>query len=335
MVATGPWDVPGWDASLTEAGWEVVRGPSIDGDPLARLTEDSLARLCTGADAILASTRERISAAVLDAAPDLRIVAKATIGVEKIDIRAATERTVLVVNSPAPENITGLAEATVGLVVALAKGLLEKEERVRGGGWRDGTTDGTLLAGRTIGIIGLGRVGSAVAHRLAGWDMRLLACDPYVPTTRFRETGTTRVDLAHLLDEADVVTLHVPLTEETTRMIGVAELGRLRAGALLVNTSRGAVVDEAALIGALGTGQLAGAALDVFEQEPLPSDSPLRALGRDRLLLTPHSIGSSRGSRSTGTRMAVDAIVAALSGEVPPHVLNPEVIEAWRRRWIG
>lgn len=333
VVATGPWDAPGWDADLVTTGCDVVCGPSIDAQPDVALAEAQLAELAAGADAILVSTRERVTARVLDAAPRLRIVAKATIGVEKIDLAAATARGVLVVNSPAPENIIGLAEATVGLIVAMAKDLLGKEARIRDGGWRDASTDGLLLAGRRVGIVGLGRVGTAVARRLAGWEASVVACDPYLPDSRFAELGVQRLDLGELLQTSDVVTLHVPLTHETRDMIGRAELASMRPGALIVNTSRGAVVDEQALIDALDGGRLAGAALDVFGHEPLPIASPLRRIDRGRLILTPHSIGSSRGSRSTGTKMAVEAILAALRGQVPENVLNPEAVSGWQRRW--
>ena len=333
VVATGPWDAPGWEAPLVHAGCDVLCGPSIDRDPAAALSEASLVDLCRNSDAILASTRDYITGAVLDAAPHLRLVAKATIGIEKIDVAAATARGVLVANSPAPENITGLAEATVGLIVALAKGLLEKEDRLRRGRWRDHSTDGVVLAGRSIGIVGLGRVGSAVARRLAGWDATLVGYDPYVNDAHFDNAGVTRMGLSQLLSTVDVVTLHVPLTDETRGMIGPAEFARLHRGAFLVNTSRGPVIDDSAFIAALSKGHLAGAALDVFEEEPLPMTSALRSIDRRSLILTPHSIGSSQGSRGTGTGMAVNAILSALRGVVPSNVLNPEVIPAWQGRW--
>lgn len=289
--------------------------------------------MCAGADAVLVSSRERVTDTVLERASRLRIMAKATIGVERIDVGAATSRGILVVNSPAPENIIGVAEATVGLIVALAKGLLEKEARLRGGGWRDASTDGVLVAGKRIGLVGLGRVGAAVAQRLAGWGADLVAADPYIPDSRFRQVGVQRTHLSELLATSDVVTIHVPLTHETRGFIGEAQLASMGRNALLVNTSRGQVLDEASLVNALDTGRLAGAALDVFENEPLPPDSPLRTVRREVLILTPHSLGSSRASRGTGTRMAISAILAALNNEIPDHVVNPEVLTRWRERW--
>lgn len=333
VVVTGPWLETGWDAPLRAAGCSVAAGPSIDERPGDRLDESALRELCADADAILVSSREVLTGSAMDAAPRLRIVAKATIGVERIDLAAATARGVLVVNSPAPENFVGLAEGTVGLIVALAKRLLEKEARIASGGWRDASTDGQVLAGRTVGIVGLGRVGSRVARRLAGWEVNLVGYDPYIPAEQFDDLGVRAVTWRELLERSDVLTLHVPLTAETRGMIGDAELARLPDGALLVNTSRGPVVDESAVAEALMGGSLGAAALDVFEEEPLPPDSPLRRVPRDRLLLTPHSIGSSRASRMSGTRMATAAILAALAGRVPPNVVNDEVVDRWRDRW--
>lgn len=333
VVATGPWLDTEWDTPLHAAGCTVVAGPSIDSRPGDRLGESELRGLCADADAILVSSREILTGLVMDVAPRLRIVAKATIGVERIDLAAASARGVLVVNSPAPENVVGLAEATVGLIVALAKQLLTKEALIAGGGWRDATTDGLVLAGRTVGIVGLGRVGSGVARRLAGWDVDLIGYDPYIPPQQFSELGVRPVDWRELITASDVLTLHVPLTAETRGMVGPSELARLPDGALLLNTSRGPVVDEAAVAEALLGGSLGAAALDVFEEEPLSSDSPLRRVPRQRLLLTPHSIGSSRASRVSGTRMATEAILSALAGHVPPNVVNGEVVGQWRERW--
>jgi D-3-phosphoglycerate dehydrogenase / 2-oxoglutarate reductase len=332
VAVTGPWDLPGWDDAFVAAGYEVRSGPSIDESPSTPLSEAQLRDLCAKADAILISSRERLTASVLEVAPELRVIAKATIGVERIDVRAATSRGILVVNSPAPENIIGVAEATVGLIVSVAKRLLAKERHIRSGDWRDASTDGMLLAGSTIGIVGLGRVGGAVARRLQGWDCEVIAYDPYVAPSRFAECGVRSSQLGPLLDAADVVTFHVPLTEETRSFIGAPELSRLRTGAVVVNTSRGEVIDEAALTTELGNDRLY-AALDVFATEPLPARSPLRFISRDRLTLTPHSIGSSRLSRGTGTKMAVTGILSALHGTVPDHVVNPEAVAAWTSRW--
>jgi len=211
VVASGPWDDdPGWQAALEEAGCEVLLGRSFDRFPGQPYSEDELIDLFSGADAVLVSTRERVTRRVLEACPRLRIVAKATIGVERIDLEAAGALGILVVNSPAPENFLGMAEATVGLILALAKRLIANQRRLREGRWKQTDSLGALLTGQTIGIVGLGRIGSNVARRLTGWDVRLLAADPYVEPAAAggpHDPGVLRAevtlqDVAELGDEA-------------------------------------------------------------------------------------------------------------------------------------
>jgi D-3-phosphoglycerate dehydrogenase len=332
VVAAGPWDDPGWQDALEEAGCEVVLGRSFERFPGQAYGEDELIDLFKDAEAVLVSSREQVTRRVLDACPRLRIVAKATIGVERIDLEAATDSGILVVNSPAPENYLGVAEATIGLILALTKRMIPNQRRLREGRWKHPDSLGAMLRGQTIGIVGLGRVGSNVARRLTGWDVRLVAADPYVEPAAAHAVGAELVPLDLLVRESDVVTLHVVLTRETTHLIDEARLRAMKPTAYLVNTSRGGVVDTAALVRAIQEGWIAGAALDVFEEEPLPADSPLRRLDPDRLILTPHCIGNNRDSHRTGTRMAVDNILRALRGEVPGYVQNPGAIPRWRER---
>jgi phosphoglycerate dehydrogenase-like enzyme len=207
-------------------------------------------------------------------------------------------------------------------------------------GWRDPELRGIYVGARadgypglTIGLIGLGRIGRRVATLLRPWNVRILACDPYVPDATFPEHGTTRVDLATLLRESDVVSLHVVLTRETRHLLGQPQLAMMKPTAILINTSRGPCVHEAALVEALLRRQIAGAALDVFEEEPLSLDSPLRNLG-DRVLLSPHMVSSNVGSGlGPGIRWATESVLCALRGEVPDNVFNTEVIPRWRQRF--
>ena len=333
VVASGPWDDPGWQAPLEEAGCEVVLGRSSDQFPDKAYSEDELIDLCRDADAVIVSTRERVTRRVLAACPRLQIVAKATIGVERIDLKAAADLGILVVNSPAPQNFLGVAEATIGLILVLLKRLMTNQRRLREGQWKEPGSLGTLLTGRTIGIVGLGRIGSNVARRLTGWDVRLLAADPYVEPARAYAVGAELVPLDLLVRESDVVTLHVVLTDETRHLIDEARLRAMKPGAYLVNTSRGAVVDEAAVVRAIEEGWIAGTALDVFEDEPLPMDSRLRRLSPDRVILTPHCIGNNRASQETGARMAIDNILRTLRGELPEYLKNPAAIPRWRERF--
>ncbi len=333
VVASGPWDDdPHWQAALAEADCEVVLGRSFDRFPGNAYGEDELIDLFRDADAVLVSTREQITRRVLEACPRLKIVAKATIGVERIDLDAAAELGILVVNSPAPENFLGMAEATIGLILALAKRLMANQRRLREGQWKQLTSLGILLAGQTIGIVGLGRIGSNVARRLTGWDLRLLAADPYVEPARACAVGAELVPLDLLVRESDVITLHVVLTGETRHLMSEARLRAMKPTAYLVNTSRGAVVDESGLVRAIEQGWVAGAALDVFEDEPLPLGSPLRRLDPERVILTPHAIGNNPSSHRTGTRMAIENILRALRGELPGYIKNTAAIPRWRER---
>jgi D-3-phosphoglycerate dehydrogenase / 2-oxoglutarate reductase len=332
VVATGPWERPGWQAPLEEAGCEVVLGRSFDQFPGLAYSDEELIELLADADAVLVSTRERLSRRVLEALPRLKIVAKATIGVEKIDLEAAADRGILVVNSPAPENFLSVAEAAVGLIVVLAKRVMVNQRRLREGEWKAREFLGTLLAGKTIGIVGLGRVGSNVARRLTGWDVQLLAADPYVEPAQAYAVGAELVPLEDLLRTADAVTLHVVETAETSKFINEARLRLMKPTAYLVNTSRGGVIDEVALARALDEGWIAGAALDVFQGEPLPADSPLRQVDPDRLIITPHAVGSNIASQETGTRMAMENILRALRGERPSFIKNPRAVDAWQAR---
>lgn len=332
VVATGPWDRPGWSSILEAGGCEVIVGTTFDQSPGPCYNEDQLIDLLHDADAALVSSRDAITAKVLQNLPRLNLVAKATIGVEKIDRAAATELGILVVNSPAPENFLGVAEATVGLMISLAKRVNENQRRVREGKWKAPGSLGSLLLGKTVGIIGLGRVGMNVAKRLSGFGVRLIAADPYVEPAMAFAVGVELVTLDELVREADFITCHVTLTPETRQIINEERLRAMQPHTYLVNTSRGEVVDEAALAHALNEGWIAGAALDVFEDEPLAMSNPLRGVNPDRIILTPHCVGGSLASQATGTRMASENILRALRGDVPNFVTNRAAIERWRTR---
>ena len=318
---------------LERLGVDVGAGPGVEEDPhYVYPPEEWRARL-EDADVLLIATRDRLVAADLEGATRLRAVVKASIGVDRVDLAGASRAGVLVVNSPAPENFTGVAEAVVGLIAIQAKRLFAVERLLREGGWKSAQAMGRLLAGSTVGIVGLGRIGSGVARRLQGWDMEVLATDPYRDDAYAAASGAVLVPLEELLARSDYVTLHVVLNDETRGMIGAPELALMKPGAMLINTSRGGVVQEPAVVDALRSGSLQGVALDVFEQEPLPADSPLRAFPPERVILTPHIIGNNRASQATSARMAVESIRALLAGEVPEPVLNPEAVSAWRRRF--
>ena len=318
---------------LERLGVDVVAGPGVEEDPHYAYPAEEWRAHLQDADIVLIATRDRLVGADLQDAHRLRAVVKASIGVDRVDLAGATRAGVLVVNSPAPENFTGVAEAVVGLMVMHAKRLFAVERLLREGGWKSAQAMGRLLAGSTVGIVGLGRIGRAVARRLQAWDMEILATDPYRDDAYAARAGAVLVPLEELLARSDYVTLHVVLNDETRGMIGARELGLMKPEAMLINTSRGGVVQEPALVEALRSGALHGAALDVFDTEPLPVDSPLRAFSPERVILTPHIIGNNRASQATSARMAVDSIAALLAAEVPEHVVNREAIGAWQARF--
>ena len=227
-------------------------------------------------------------------------------------------------------------------MLTLLKRVRERDRHVKAGGWRDDSLMGTYLgrrgdgySGLTIGIVGLGRCGSRLAELLSTWRVRMLACDPYVGEEKFERLGVVRTNLPTLLRESDVVTLHVTLTEETRGLIGAGALAEMKPSAILVNTSRGAVVDLDALCEALETGRIAAAALDVLPEEPPDKEARILSLG-DRVLLCPHMISANHpGTLQPAIPWATDATLAALRSEVPEHVCNADAVARWLERFGG
>jgi D-3-phosphoglycerate dehydrogenase len=276
----------------------------------------------SGCAAAIVSNQPRVDGAFIDrVGPQLLVVARPGIGVDNIDVPAASERGVLVVNTPdAPTEST--AEHAVGLLLALAKRIVEADRWLRGP--RDsGVPLGLELRGRTLGLVGLGRIGRRVAEICGlGLRMRVLAHDPYVSPAEAERLGVTLVDgLDALLGEADVVSVHAPSTPETQGLIGERTLARMKRGALLVNASRGALVDEEALLAALRSGHLAGAALDVFRNEPPPPDHPLLAL--PNVVATPHNAAWTDVGRLASSEGAATQVLQVLAGQRPPWLVDP------------
>ena len=330
VIATGPSGPPEELEPLRAAGHEVVIGRPLDSPGRRAYSEAELIEECRVADVVLASHLERITPAVMEHAEHLGLVIVPFIGVDKIDVPAATRLGVLVANSPTPENFIAVAEATIGLLLMLLKRVRRGEDRLRRGEWARREDRGDFLFGKTVGIIGLGRIGTHVARRLAGWDVRLIASDPYLPAERAAAVGVTLVDLPTLLAEADVVTIHATLTEETRELVGEKALRAMKPTAILINTARGELVDEAAVARAVQERWIAGAAIDAFAQEPLPSPHPYRSVDPERLILTPHNIAHSEAGRRANLRLALEQILAVGRGEAPAHVINPEALATWR-----
>ena len=331
ILATGPSGSPEDLDPLREGDHEVIIGRPLDMPSRKAYTESELIDAARDADVILASHLETISAAVLEAARSVTLVIVPFIGTDKIDIGAATRAGVLVANSPTPENFIAVAEATIALTLMLQKRIKHNEAKLRRGEWAQRGDRGEFLFGKTIGLVGLGRVGTHVARRLVNWDTRLIASDPYVSAERARELGVTLTDLPTLLAESDVVSLHCALTDETRGLIGEKELRRMKPTAVLINTARGEVMDEEAVARAIDERWIAGAALDAFVKEPLQADSPLRTADPERVILTPHNVAHSEAGRRANLALALSQILAVGRGEVPAHVVNPEAIARWRR----
>lgn len=289
------------------------------------LDADALVAAGRGASLLVVEV-EGVDGAVLDALAEVRIVASARGVPTNVDVAAATERGVLVLHTPG-RNAASVADFTIGLVIVEMRDIARAQRHLRQVGWHVGGElpylhfRGPELNGRTLGLVGLGAVGREVARRAAGgFGMRVVAFDPYVDDPG---PHVEAVDLDRLLSESDVVSLHCPLTTETVGLIGAPELARMRPGAVLVNTARAAVVDEAALIAALGAGAIGGAALDVFWTEPPRRDHPLLAL--DHVTVTPHLAGAAEDVVDRHSAMIVDDVAAVLAGRRPRFPANPEV----------
>jgi phosphoglycerate dehydrogenase-like enzyme len=330
VIATGPSGPPEELDPLRKAGHEVVIGRPLDARDRRAYSEAELIEQCRVADVVLASHLERITPSVMEHAEHLGLVIVPFIGVDKIDVLAATRLGVLVANSPTKENFIAVAEATIGLILLLLKRIKRGEARLRSGEWAQREDRGDFLFGKTVGIVGLGRIGTHVARRLANWDVRLLAADPYVGPDKAAAVGATLVDLPTLLAEADIVTVHATLTDETRGLIGEKELRRMKPTALFLNTARGELVDEGAVARAVQERWIGAAAVDAFAREPLPAEHPYRTVDPERLILTPHNVGHSEAGRRANLALALEQILAVGRGEPPAHVINPEAIATWR-----
>ncbi len=283
------------------------------------LSEAQLAPLLADVEALIVRSETKVSAALMDAAPRLAVIGRAGVGIDNIDVPAATERGIYVVNAPLG-NIVAAAEHTIALTLALLRNIAAADRSVRAGEWTRSKFIGHELRGRTLGLVGIGRVGSEVARRMAAFEMKVIAHDPYATEAGALAVGARLVDLETVLCEADVISLHTPLTEQTRGMIDAGALAKMRPTAVLVNCSRGEVVDQRALADALAAGTIAGAALDVFPAEPLPDDSPLR--GAPRTVLTPHLAGSTVEAQVNVSVDVVRQIIDILDGRPATFAVN-------------
>ena len=303
MPAARPFRVLVADPIESE-GLAALRAGGLEVDARNGLDEAALCAAIAEADALLVRSRTTVTAKALEAAQRLKLITRAGIGVDNVDLAAASRRGVIVSNVP-DASTTTTAELAIALLMALARRIAQADRSVRAGKWERTKLLGSELAGKTLGIVGFGRIGRVVADRALGLKMRVVAHDPFLPAGAGAPpgaAGVALVDLDTLLRESDFLTVHTPLTEQTRGMIGAAQLARAKPGLRVVNAARGGIVDETALVAALASGAVGGAALDVFEEEPLPADSPLRSF--ENVLLTPH-LGAS--TEEAQRRVALEA----------------------------
>jgi D-3-phosphoglycerate dehydrogenase len=297
--------------------WRVLVADGMTDDALGRLRQEceviqtGLESIGT-VDAVIVRGRSRLSADVIAAGrPRLRVIGRAGVGVDNIDLEAARRAEVVVVHAPLAATLS-VAEHTLGLMFALARHIPAADASLRRGEWRKAEFEGRELFDKTLGLIGMGRIGRAVAQRAAALGMRLLAHDPLLSPEAIRQAGAQPAELARLLEESDYVSLHLPLDDSTRGLLGRDALARLKPGARLICTSRGGIVDEAALVEALDRGRLAGAALDVFDPEP-PGPSPL--IRHPAVIVTPHIAAQTAEAQARASADIAAEVLAALRGE--------------------
>jgi D-3-phosphoglycerate dehydrogenase len=305
-------------ALLRETGWEVVV-----------TTAATLPAEIANADGLIVRSATKVTPALLAQAPRLRVVGRAGVGVDNVDMDAATRHGVLVMNTPGGNSVS-VAEHAFALILSLARAVPQANASTQAGKWEKSAFSGMELRGKTLGLVGLGRIGTEVAKRARGLEMKVLAYDPYVTPAAAREVGVELVPLEDLLKQSDVISLHTSLSPATEKMINAAAIAQMKRGARLINCARGELIDEAALAEALKSGQLAGAGLDTFAKEP-PKDSPL--IGLPNLVATPHIAGSTaEAQEEVGTAVAHQVRDYLADGYIRNAVNMPAVSPEQYRR---
>jgi D-3-phosphoglycerate dehydrogenase len=303
---------------LSDRGLALLR-EDFQVDVRPELAGGGLAEEIAPYDALIVRSQTRVDGPVIDAAENLKVVARAGIGLDNVDVDACTRRGVLVVNAP-QSNIVSAAEHTIGLLLAQARNIPAANLALKAGEWARERYQGVELAGKTLGVVGLGRVGAMVAQRALAFGMRVIAFDPYVSRERAREMGVELMPtLEALLVQSDFVTIHLPRTPETEGLIGERELSLMKDGARIVNTARGGILDEDALVKALKDRRVAGAALDVFAQEPT-TESDLFEF--EEVVVTPHLGASTVEAQDKAGTTIAEMVRLALRGEFVPYAVN-------------
>lgn len=304
-----PWKILITDG-LEEKGQSILR-EAAEVDDRTGISAEELLTIIAAYDALIVRGRTKVTAAVFDAAPRLKVVGRAGVGVDNIDLKAAKAHQVIAVNSPLATTVA-VAELAMAMMLALVREVPRADAAMKNGKWLKKEFEGAELYGKTLGIIGYGRIGQAVGKRAAAFDMRVVAFDPLRPTEELCNTGCEPLTLADLLGQSDFVTIHTPLTEQTRNMLGAEQFAQIKPGAYLVDAARGGVVDESALLAALQSGQVAGAALDVFTAEP-PGPSDL--VNHPHVVATPHIGAQTVEAQQRAAYDIATEILRGLRGE--------------------
>ena len=304
---------------IADAGIELLRDRfDVDVD-----TDSSLEEIVGNYDALIVRSATKVTADLIGRATKLKVIGRAGVGVDNVDVDAATRRGIVVANAP-ESNVVSAAEHAVGLLLALARNIPQAHAALVEGRWERSKWGGIELADKVLGVLGFGRIGRQVARRALGLQMKVVAYDPFVSGERFRELGVESASFDAVLERADFLTLHLPLTDDTRGSIDAAAIARMRDGARLINAARGELVDEAALVAALESGKLAGAAIDVFSQEPY--DGPL--LKAPNVVVTPHLAASTEEAQDRAGVIVAEQIVAALEGGLVTNAVNIPTLRA-------
>ncbi len=303
---------------IAETGLDRLRAAGHDVEVHLAPSVAELRNLIVGANALIIRSSTQVNAELLAGADALVVVGRAGIGLDNVDVEAATNRGVMVVNAP-ESNILSAAEHTMALLLAQARNVPAAHAALVAGRWERAKWEGVELADKTLGIIGLGRIGRLVAHRAAAFGMRIIAHDPYVASERARQMSIEVVELDDLLAQSDFITLHVARTPETLGLLNADRLAKTKQGVRIINVARGGLIDEAALADAIRSGQVAGAALDVFDAEPTTS-SPL--FGLDQVVVTPHLGASTREAQDKAGDTIAEMVGLALDNDFVPYAVN-------------
>lgn len=293
-------------------------GPDFDIRQVDGTDRPALLAALPEAKAILVRSATQVDAEVINAARKLTVIARAGVGLDNVDVKAATEAGVMVVNAPT-SNVVSAAELAIGHLLSLARFIPDANASAKAGEWKRSTFTGSELFEKTIGIVGLGRIGTLVAQRLAAFDTTIIAYDPYVTPTRAQQLGVHLVDLDEVMERSDFITIHIPRTPETTGLIGAEQFAKAKPSLRIVNCSRGGIIDEEALVDALASKRIAGAGLDVFVNEP-PAGSALLTL--DNIVLTPHLGASTSEAQEKAGVSVARSVRLALDGELVPDAVN-------------